>query len=162
MSEETIRRVPLFRAIAEKLAHLENLNDGAKRFNWTPEHESTIRGNVEDSLDYVVRNFLPSGSGIDCGTKLDESSTSERLVFTFGFHHMDECGFYDGWTEHKAIVTPTLTSHSGFKLRITGRDRNDIKEYLHQVFDSALDESIDPYEFERKERAKQEPAESSL
>lgn len=48
---------------------------------------------------------------------------------------------YDGWTDHTVIVTPSL--RSGFDIRITGRDRNQTKEYLYEVFDSALREVID-------------------
>ena len=81
----------------------------------------------------------PSGSGIDSGTTLDrDKSTPQRLVFTFGYHHMNDAGYYDGWTEHKAIVTPCILF--GIRLRITGRDRNQVKDYLHDVFYHWLNE----------------------
>jgi hypothetical protein len=54
---------------------------------------------------------------------------------------MDEHGGYDGWTEHSIIVTPDLAS--GFDLRVNGRDRRDIKEYLAEIFGYALDADID-------------------
>ncbi len=160
MSEERIVSVPLFRAIAQKVAHLASLKeeDGpAQRFHWTAEHLANVKSMAEDSLAYLLKEHLPSGSGIDCGVKLDESSGPERLVFTLSFHHMDEAGYYDGWTEHKAIVTPTLADHDGMRLRVTGgRNRNDINDYLHDVMDSALTAGVDPYAFERAERAKKE------
>ena len=98
----------------------------------------------------------PSGSGIDCGTKIrmepnvtnskhsrcynhiSLASTGERLIFDTSYHHMDDVGYYDGWTEHTITVTGSLTS--GFKLAISGRDRNDIKEYLHEVYSFWLDD----------------------
>lgn len=84
----------------------------------------------------LVRDYLPSGSGIDCGTALDlDKSSDNALRFTFSFHHMDENGFYCGWTEHKLIVKP---SFSGVSLHITGPDRNEIKEYLYQIYECAL------------------------
>jgi hypothetical protein len=80
---------------------------------------------------------MPSGSGVDIGTKLDlGESTSDKLVFSASFHHMDEHGGYDGWTDHKIIVTPSL--QFGFNLKITGRDRNQIKDYLSDIFHTAL------------------------
>ena len=86
---------------------------------------------------------LPSGSGIDRGTKIDlEASSQNRLVLTLGYHHMNNVGIYDGWTEHKIIVTPDLLF--GFNLRITGRDRNQIKEYLHDVYSQALNTETVP------------------
>lgn len=96
---------------------------------WRMRHRNTI--------DKLVREIMPSGSGIDNGTQIDlAESTGERLVFTTAFHHMNDVGMYDGWTEHKVIVKPSLMY--GFDVRITGRNRNDVKAYLHGVFDDAL------------------------
>lgn len=86
-----------------------------------------------------LEHEMPSGSGFDCGTKIDlERSTSEKLVFTTSYHHMDDGGSYDGWTEHEVIVTPSL--QFGFQVRVTGRDRNDTKDYIAECFDSTLRE----------------------
>ncbi len=95
-----------------------------------------------DKILELVKEFMPSGSGIDSGTKIDlDASTGEKLVFTFSYHHMNEGGMYDGWTEHIAYVTPSL--QFGVYLRITGRNRNYIKEYLYDVFQNALTEQVD-------------------
>lgn len=81
-----------------------------------------------------LEDLLPSGSGIDAGTKVDIArSKPNRIVLTFGYHHMDENGYYDGWTEHKAIITPCFDGW-GIDVRITGRNRNGILDYLHDVF----------------------------
>ncbi len=97
-------------------------------------------GRHMESISAFMKN-APSGSGFDSGTKLDEAKSNQnKLVFTTSFHHMNEGGFYDGWTEHEVIVTPSLTS--GFNLRITGRNRNEIKEYVEDVFSSWLDEVV--------------------
>jgi len=85
---------------------------------------------------------LPSGSGIDSAPKFDfDASTPEKLVFNFGYHHMNESGMYDGWTDHSLIVTPSL--QFGFHLRITGKDRNQVKDYLYETFQYALSEDVD-------------------
>lgn len=76
---------------------------------------------------------LPSGSGLDRGVKLSiEESRPEKLVFVAPFHHMDENGYYDGWTDHKIIVTPSLMW--GHSIRITGQNKNQIKDYLSDLF----------------------------
>src|SRR5215467_7223342 len=55
-------------------------------------------------IEYITENFMPSGSGFDRGTKFDfDSSHAERLVFDTNFHHMDEHGYYTGWTRHAVI-----------------------------------------------------------
>ena len=54
-----------------------------------------------------------------------------KIVISFGFHHMDENGMYDGWTNHDLIIRPDF---DGFKIKITGRDRNCVKDYLYELF----------------------------
>jgi hypothetical protein len=96
----------------------------------------------EDRIYSLVNEYMPSGSGIDNGTSIDlDASTPEKLVFSFGYHHMNESGYYVGWSEHRLIVTPSLAS--GFDLRITGRDRDQIKEYLADVYSAALSSIVD-------------------
>jgi hypothetical protein len=83
----------------------------------------------------------PSGSGFDSGTQFNEEKSSAiKLVFETSFHHMDEGGCYDGWTDHTITITPAF---DGFDMAISGRDRNDIKEYISQVFGEWLDESAE-------------------
>ena len=95
----------------------------------------------EERIEELVKNYMPSGSGFDCGTKIDlDKSTPEKLVFYTDFHHMNEVGYYDGWTEHRITVRPSLAF--GFTLTISGRNRNEIKDYIHQAFDCALNEEI--------------------
>jgi len=102
---------------------------------WELKHRETV--------ETLVSNFMPAGSGFDSGTKLDWDATLRnpaKLVFTTSFHHMNENGMYDGWTEHTVTVSASLLFD--FDLRISGRNRNDIKGYMHEVFDSALREPI--------------------
>ena len=90
-----------------------------------------------ERIEALVKEHLPSGAGFDHGTSLDlDASTGEKLVFNTAFHHMNDGGFYDGWTEHHVICTPSL-AHD-FSLKISGRNRNDIKEHIHEVFSIAL------------------------
>ena len=104
-----------------------------KNTEWFAKHSETIEQLVED--------FLPSGSGWDSGTKIDlDTSHADKLVLYGEFHHMNDSGFYDGWTAHVVTVTPSLLND--FNIRISGRDRNDIKEYLHEMFDACLRQAI--------------------
>jgi hypothetical protein len=87
----------------------------------------------EDEIE-AMEALLPSVSGIDSGMKFDrENSTETKLIFTFSFRHMDEHGSYDGWTDHQLIIKP-IFNHNGMELRITGKDRNDTKDYLYYLF----------------------------
>lgn len=96
------------------------------------ENNTLWRDNYYETLKHFARNELPRGSGIDCGTKIDiDRSTGNRVVLTTSFHHMDENGYYDGWTEHTIYITP---SFDGIDLRITGSNRNQIKDYLYDCY----------------------------
>ena len=104
-------------------------------------------GNLEwkdkhsDAIEEIVKDEFPSGSGFDAGTTFNfDESKPERLVFDTSFHHMNDGGYYDGWTEHKVIVTPSLVT--GFDLRVTGKDKRDIKDYIGECFHQCLNAEI--------------------
>lgn len=89
----------------------------------------------------AFERMLPSGAGFNNGTKLDlGASHAEKLVFHTSYHHMNENGFYDGWTDHTITVTPSFDS--GFNLRTSGRDRNEVKDHIYETFDQALRQDI--------------------
>ena len=88
----------------------------------------------ERALDRIIEmcKDLPHGSGIDAKCDIDiVQSKEDRIVFYFEYHHMDENGYYSGWTEHNLILTPTFGS---FRMRLTGRDKNGSKDYLYQLW----------------------------
>lgn len=88
-----------------------------------------------DRAHALVKEHMPSGSGIDRGCTLI-GTDHNKLVFQVDFHHMDEHGGYDGWTEHTVTVWPSLAF--GINIKISGPDRNQIKDYLGEVLDAAL------------------------
>lgn len=93
-------------------------------------------------LNWIAKNVLPSGSGIDNGTKIDlDKSSPEKIVLEFGYHRMNDAGYYDGWTEHSAVIKPSLAF--GLDLKITGRNRNQIKGYLHETYHYELTREFD-------------------
>lgn len=104
---------------------------------------------VRDDIDEFVKKIFPHGSGFDTGTKLDwDKSTPDKIVFNADFHHMDDNGYYDGWSEHTITVRSCM--QFGFNLKIGGRNRNGIKDYISEIFDHILnseivDYSISPY-----------------
>lgn len=88
-------------------------------------------------INELEQRFLPSGAGFDNGCTIDlKKSTPERLEILTHFHHMNSGGFYDGWSDHRVIVTPSLLF--GFKLEIQGEDRNDVHEHIEQTFSEML------------------------
>lgn len=105
-----------------------------------------------DRAEKLCSDYMPSGAGVDSGTKIDwEKTTPEKLVFATSFHHIDENGYYDGWTHHAITVKASLVY--GIVLTISGKDRNDVKDYLHEVFNEALREEIEEYPREEESEA---------
>lgn len=97
-----------------------------------------------ERAEELVKEHMPSGSGFDSGTTLDlDESSGAKLVFHTSFHHMDQQGGYDGWTEHQVIVTPSLSR--GFNIRVTGRNKNGVKDYIDEVFSAALNLEVNRY-----------------
>lgn len=103
-----------------------------KSQEWQDKHMTEIM-RIQD-------NNLPHGSGIDNGCQINvEKSTSDKVVIRTSFHHMDENGGYDGWTNHTLTIKPGF---QGISMNISGSDRNGIKDYLFEIFESALTEEI--------------------
>ena len=126
-STPTVRRgltQPLYKHIVSSVVARANCQKTGNT-EWELKHAET--------LETIARECLPSGSGIDNGTQIDlDASTEDKIVLTTAFHHMDDGGYYDGWTDHTVTVTADLLST--ISLKISGRNRNEIKDYLYDVF----------------------------
>lgn len=120
----------LYVEIASTLTSLANCEQ-IPNHNWAPIWTQRLK----DLLEY-----MPNGSGFDTGTEIDRSASNGKLVFTTSFHHMNDVGFYDGWTDHRVTVEPHLVH--GFTLRISGKNRNGIKDYIHDVFSGCLNTTV--------------------
>lgn len=112
------------------LRRMDSAESKARR-DLNPGHWDAVKWAWEDLRDAIMRG-APSGSGIDCGTTLAEQVCSAtRIELYCEFHHMDQHGYYDGWTRHPITITPAF---DGISMKVGGRDRNGIKEYLAEVY----------------------------
>jgi hypothetical protein len=110
--------------------------------------DGSIWQNKWDALiEHIESNVLPSGSGIDCGCKIDRDvSTSQKLVITFSYHHMDEHGGYCGWSDYRAVLRADLALD--YVVDIYGREVSyGLKDMLGEQFAFALSEEHDFSEF---------------
>lgn len=121
-------KIKLLHAIINQIARLQSPD------------ENNVQA-AKMALTDLAKEFLPSGSGFDCGTEIDfDRSNLKRIVFVMSFHHMNEGGYYDGWTEHKITIIPDWVGVE-FK-SISGRDRNGIKDYIADTLLSCLHTEI--------------------
>lgn len=122
---------PLYQHLASAIQARLNCQQ-ANNAEWFPKWTARIK---------QLADLLPSGSGINSGTKIDlDASHASKIVLYTAFHHMNDTGYYDGWTEHTLVVTPAF---DGINIRISGRNRNDIKDYLHEVYHYALTRMVE-------------------
>lgn len=130
------KTVPLYQALSRRLTAYRNCFDKVETGqNW--QHWRDMAMTHEQAIRNLCADHLPSGSGLDAGVHFNmEESRPDQLILSADFHHMDKHGSYCGWTDHRVIVRPSLAF--GFDLRITGRNRNGIKDYLSDIFNSAL------------------------
>lgn len=88
---------------------------------------------------------LPSGSGINTPVKMSEwEKVPLQLTFAVEFQHMSDAG-WTGWTNHDVIVTADL---SGPNVRVTGRDKNGIKDYLTELFYDVFAREVSASQYE--------------
>lgn len=71
---------------------------------------------------------------------MTEECVVNRLVIHVPFHCMDANGCYDGWRDYRVVVRPAF---DGITVTVTGRDYNDLKSYLGELFHEALGRCID-------------------
>ena len=127
----------LYQKLAQTFQAWLNCHDSGNN-DWLARHEETI--------EELVKEHMPSGSGFDSGTRfVFISSQPEKLVFSSAYHHMNENGYYDGWSEFDIIVTPSLTSGFDVRLRSKGpfpRKYADTKDYILETFQEILDKEL--------------------
>lgn len=101
----------------------------------------------QEKIEKIIKEFLPSGSGIDYGTTIDyKRTTQNRIVLTSAYHVMDENGYYAGIIDYRVIITASLAW--GFDLNIVGnfasnKDAYGIKDYLFDLYIYKLSEEYE-------------------
>lgn len=122
LATETINVSDLARKIQARLNCIASDNK-----EWKQKHEEAIA---------EMAKLLPHGSGFDSGCEIDlDRSDGNKIVITTSFHHMDD-GSYDGWSDHDVVIRSDL--QFGYTIRVTGMDRKNIKNYIHDVFSNLL------------------------
>lgn len=131
----------VYQVLAHAFSVMNKISLDTKPYQSEPAASATYEL-MEERIEHLMEEFMPSGSGCDNGTQFDYcSSKPNKLVLLVGFHHMDDNGMYCGWTEHKVIITPDLRYDTPM-IRITGKNKRDIKDYLGELFHHHLTKDI--------------------
>jgi hypothetical protein len=95
----------------------------------------------KQTLDDLVKSYLPSGSGFDSGTEVDiVNTTSKKVVLKASFHHMKE-GMYIKWTDHTVTITPDFTRD--YDIKISGPNYKEFRDYTYDLFNDILGREVE-------------------
>ena len=104
------------------------------------EWEAKHLARVKELLDE-----LPHGSGIDGTWRADLiDTTTDLLILSCEYHHMNESGYYDGWTAFRVKVKASLLH--GITVRVIGpfpSKYNDTRDYLGEILDMDLRKEVE-------------------
>jgi hypothetical protein len=112
------------------------INKIAQYCEWRKTVNQAYLDDCERKIEACVSE-LPSGSGIHGAKILVSRSGKYKVEISFYYHHMNENGYYDGIDGYRIVIKPCLTD-AGFDIKIYGPNKNDIKDYLYDVFVEAL------------------------
>lgn len=107
-----------------------------------------------------LENMLPHGSGLDGVVEIDRSATSsDKITIVFDYHHMDEFGGYQGWSEWRLVVSADLlgltydlecvedceyrTSDGDEEWTYTASEDDSLMDYFVETFDIALQREVE-------------------
>lgn len=127
---------PLYQAMAQTFAAYKGCIDMGNS-----DYETIHR----DKLDMMAREYLPSGSGVDNGTTIDvDRCTLDSMVLRFGWHYMNEDGYYCGWINFVVGITASLRWGFDVQIATTDTDKDEqvdgLLDYLHDLYQNALAE----------------------
>lgn len=116
----------------------------ARNINNSINHQDE-RDNVWiDNLEIIINDHFPSGSGFDGETYIDiEKSTAEKIVIYTEYHHMNENGYYDGWSRLKIVVKPSLLWDYSFKITGIKRKYSIDRDYFMDIIGDFLEKEIE-------------------
>jgi hypothetical protein len=112
----------------------------ARLVDWNPTGSYIISKN--EQMEDLVKNYLPSGSGFDGDISIDEKSTDKKIILHVEYHHMNDNGFYDGWSTFKLIIVPSLA----YDYSLVVKGETVVKKYFYDgVFKNYIIDTFMPY-----------------
>jgi hypothetical protein len=114
--------------MAATFESIQQAIDNCKR-SGNNEWEERWRVRLDKLIDHV-----PTWSGTTL-KRGDVDVTSAAIRYDVSYHHMNDTGHWDGWTEHTITVRPAF---HGVNVRVSGRDRNDVKDMIHEAVNHAF------------------------
>lgn len=103
---------------------------------WGEDRPETLKWQIEEFIPAM--DEMPSGSGFDFGVDINlDASDENSLVVDMPFHHMNEYGYYVGWSTVTLRATKT---DAGIEIEAI---ENDIEASLECADEFLVKEHID-------------------
>ena len=80
-----------------------------------------------------LQELLPIGNGIEAVCVIPLKSTKKRIVIDTYYWHLN---YSYEWTIYQVVITPSFEGE--INIRITGKNVDNVKEYLQDIFREAL------------------------
>jgi len=102
------------------------------------------REELQSEIKWVLNGMLPHGSGIDADWIISFKNKSNKIYISNSYHHMNEDGYYDGWSDFTVIIN--LLGNEYFKLVFNGTEsqrlakKYDIRDYLESYLSECLED----------------------
>lgn len=99
----------------------------------------------DESLEYLMKDKLPHGSGIDCTWEIELKK--EFIICKNSWHLMNENGYYDGYIDFTIKVNPDKPEDFKLTFQTNSRgyyqiQKHDLRTYLEEIFYTTLTEEI--------------------
>ena len=136
---------PVYVSIAREVHRHLRLKNPPGPPGMTDEQRGELCDQCIRYLNYFTEEHLPRGSGFDGSTGIDaNNSTRNSIIIWTEFHHMNDLGYYDGWSTHTFTMTADL--EFGFELEHTyeGCEEHEA-DFIFDHMREALDTKAAPY-----------------
>lgn len=116
--QDFTKRKYLYQLLATKIAAYRMAVDSDNTVN---------QSRYEDEINDIVKEHLPSGSGIDSGCEVIlEQSSADVIHIEVPYHHMDESGMYWGWVHYLVIARASLMYGIDVEVELMDQDIADV------------------------------------
>ncbi|MFY7937382.1 MAG: hypothetical protein ACOVOQ_08395 [Flavobacterium sp.] len=90
----------------------------------------------KEVLPIRLNPVIKDGNRIEAGCVISLKSTKKRIVIDTLYWHTNDSDETSRCTAHQVVITPSFEDE--INIRITGKNEDNVKEYLHNIFRESL------------------------
>ncbi len=114
-------------------------------------HHNNFVSKHEETIEKILLEILPHGSGIDAKWDIEISETKPIIVCSNSYHRMNDAGYYDGWYDFSIVLDTSQPGSLSFD-KVRGKLDHDTKDYIGETIDHGLNILAEVYQAKRLAR----------